>query len=70
MNFDYKRLTKLEINVGEKEQKIRLIAGTALLLISLLQASVLLLLVGIGLVASGYAKKCPINSALHRNTCE
>jgi cytochrome b subunit of formate dehydrogenase len=70
VDFDYKRLIKLEINVGEKEKKMRLIAGSVLLFISLFTASVILLLVGVILVASGYTKMCPINSALHRNTCE
>lgn len=68
MNFDYKRLTKLELNVGEQEKKNRLIAGSVLLVISIFTASTLLLLIGIVLVASGYKQMCPINSALHRNT--
>lgn len=70
MNFDYKRLTKFEINVGEKESKIRLIVGSALLGISLFSASVILLLGGIVLVATGYTNFCPINSAMERNSCE
>ncbi len=70
MNFDYKRLIKLEINVGEKEKKIRLYAGSVLLVISLFTASVILLLLGVILVGSGYSKICPINSALHRNSCD
>ncbi|KAF3977307.1 MAG: DUF2892 domain-containing protein [Methylococcales symbiont of Iophon sp. n. MRB-2018] len=70
MDFDYKRLVKLEVNVGEKEKKMRLIAGSVLFFISLFTASVILLIVGIILLASGYTKMCPLNSALHRNTCE
>ena len=70
MSFDYKRLLKLETNVGEKEMKLRLIAGSALLGVSLFTANILLLLVGVILVASGYTRKCPINSALDRNTFE
>ncbi len=70
MNFDYKRLIKLEINVGEKEKKIRLYAGSVLLVVSIFTASIILLLLGIILVGSGYSKTCPINSALHRNSCD
>ncbi|KAF3982031.1 MAG: DUF2892 domain-containing protein [Methylococcales symbiont of Hymedesmia sp. n. MRB-2018] len=70
MDFDYKRLVKLEVNVGEKEKKMRLIAGSVLVFISLFPASVILLIVGIILLASAYTKMCPFNSALHRNTCE
>lgn len=70
MSFDYKRLTKFEVNVGEKEKKMRLIAGAVLLFISLFTASVILLLLGVILVATGYTKVCPVYSALDKNTCE
>lgn len=70
VNFDYKRLTKFEINVGEKESKIRLIAGSALLGISLFSGKIILLLIGVILVATGYTNFCPINSAMERNSCE
>ncbi len=70
MSFDYKRLTKFEINVGDKEKKIRLIAGAVLLFISLFTASIILLLLGVILVATGYTKVCPVYSALDRNSCE
>ncbi len=70
MSFDYKRLTKFEVNVGEKEKNMRLIAGAVLLLISLFTASVILLLLGVILVATGYTKVCPVYSALDKNTCE
>jgi len=70
MSFDYKRLAKFEVNVGEKEKKMRLIAGAVLLFISLFTASVILLLLGVILVATGYTKVCPVYSALDRNTCE
>lgn len=53
MSFDYKRLTEFKVNVGEKEKKIRLIAGSILLAVSLFTASIILLIVGVVLVATG-----------------
>jgi len=70
MAFNYKLLTNTEINVGEKEKKIRLIAGSALLFISLFTASIILLLVGLMLVATGYTRVCPAYSAMEKSTCE
>lgn len=72
MNFDFKRMLKFEHNVGEKEKKYRLYAGSALLVISLFIPSgeVLLLLVGLALVATGYSGWCPVYSGLNKNTCE
>jgi len=70
MSFDYKRLTDFEVNVGEKEKKIRLIAGSALLFISLFTASIILLMVGLVLVATGYTRVCPAYSALGKSSCE
>lgn len=72
MNFDFKRMLKFEHNVGEKEKKYRLYAGAALLVISLFVpgGEVLLLLVGLVLVATGYSGWCPVYSGLNKNTCE
>jgi hypothetical protein len=70
MAFNYKLLTNTEINVGEKEKKIRLIAGSALLFISLFTASIILLLLGLVLVATGYTRVCPAYSAMEKSTCE
>ncbi len=70
MSFNYKNLTKFEINVGDKEKKIRLIAGSALLTISLFTAWIPLLLIGIILLATGYTSVCPVYSAMDKNTCE
>jgi hypothetical protein len=69
MSFDYKRMMKFEHNVGEKEKKYRLYAGVALLVISIFTAQVLLLLVGLVLVATGYSGWCPAYSGLNKNTC-
>jgi hypothetical protein len=72
MNFDFKRMLKFEHNVGEKEKKYRLYAGSALLVISLFVpgGEVLLLLMGLVLVATGYSGWCPVYSGLNKNTCE
>ena len=64
MSFDFKRMMKLEHNVGEKEKKYRLYAGAALLVISIFTAEIFLLMVGLILVATGYTGKCPIYSGM------
>ncbi|SJM96270.1 YgaP family membrane protein [Crenothrix polyspora] len=68
MSFDFKRMMKFENNVGEKEKKYRLYGGAALLLISVFTAEIALLLVGLGLVATGYSGWCPVYSGLNKNT--
>ncbi|MCK4842169.1 MAG: DUF2892 domain-containing protein [Methylococcales bacterium] len=70
MSFDYKRLVKFEINVGNKESKIRLIVGSVLFAISLFTASIILLLGSLILIATGYTNFCPVYSAMEKNTCE
>ncbi len=70
MNFDFKRMLKFEINVGDKEKKIRLYAGCAALFISLFLASIPLLLIGLILVATGYTAWCPVYSGLEKTTVE
>jgi hypothetical protein len=69
MTFDYKRMIKFELNIGDKEKKYRLYAGAALLVVSLFTASILLLLIGIILVATGFSGWCPMYSGLNKNTC-
>lgn len=69
MSFDYKRVVKFEHNVGDKEKNMRLVAGSALLLISLFTAKIILLLLGLVLVATGYIGWCPAYSGFGRNTC-
>jgi hypothetical protein len=68
MNFDYKRMLKFEHNVGEKEKKYRLIAGSIALLVSLPLGNVLLLIIGVALVATGYSGWCPAYSGLDKNS--
>lgn len=69
MSFDYKRMTKYEHNVGEKEKKYRLYAGAALLVVSIFTAQIILLLAGLVLVATGYSGWCPVYSGMGKNTC-
>ena len=68
MNFDYKRMMKFEHNVGCQEKKYRMYAGAAALFFSIFTASVILLLIGLVLVATGYSGWCPVYSGLNRNT--
>ena len=70
MSFNYKLLINKEINIGEKETKIRLIAGSILLFVSLFTAKIILLVAGLILVATGYTRVCPAYSAMEKSTCE
>ena len=69
MKFDYKRLVKFEHNVSEQEKKIRLGVGAAMILVSLFLANILLLLVGLVLITTGYIGWCPAYSGFDKNTC-
>ncbi len=69
MSFDFKRMMKFEHNVGLKEKKYRLYGGAALLVVSIFTAQIVLLLVGLVLVATGYSGWCPAYSGLGKNTC-
>jgi hypothetical protein len=68
MNFDYKRMLKYQLNVGEKEKKYRLYAGAALFVISIFTASIILLALGIILIATGYSGFCPVYAGMDKNT--
>ena len=70
MNFDYKQLIKPEMNLGAKEKKIRLIAGSLLFLISIIFAKVFLLILALVLIATGYNGWCPAYSALGKNSTD
>ena len=70
MNFDYKRMLKFEHNVGEKEKKARMAGGALLILISIFTAKIILLLLGLVLVGTGYSGWCPAYSGFGKNTCE
>ena len=69
MSFDFKRMMKFEHNVGEKEKKYRLYGGAALIAISIFTASIVLLLIGLVLVATGFTGFCPAYAGLNKNTC-
>ena len=68
MNFDYKKVIKPAINVGEREQKIRLLVGTVAVFISIFTASILLLLIGLVLIATGYFGRCPAYAGINYST--
>ncbi len=69
MAFDYKRMMQFEHNVGDKDKKIRITVGAVLLVLSIFTAKILLLLVGLVLVATGYFSWCPVYSGFGKNTC-
>lgn len=64
MSFDYKRLFKFELNLDDTKKKYRLYAGAAMLVVSLITASIPLLLIGLVMTATGYVGWCPICSAI------
>jgi len=70
MSFDYKRLVECKVNVGEKDKKMRLVAGSILLFVSLFTAKIILLLAGLVLLATGYTRICPAYSAMDKNTLD
>ncbi len=70
MNFDFKKMTKKEINVGLKDQKIRYGAGAALILLSVVMGNVLVLIVGGVLVATGFMRWCPAYSGMGKSTVD
>ena len=70
MKFDVKRMAKFEHNVGEKEKKYRMAGGAALVLISLFTAKIILLVLGVILIATGYSGWCPAYSGMCRSTVE
>ena len=70
MNFDYKRLIKFEHNVGQKESKYRMMGGSALIVLSLFTAKIILLLLGLILIATGYSGWCPVYSGFDKNSLE
>ena len=69
MNFDYKRMFKFEHNVGGKEKQYRLYGGVALFVLSIFTGSVLFLVVGCILIATGFFGFCPLNAGFQRNSC-
>jgi hypothetical protein len=69
MDFDFKRMLKKELNLGEKDILIRKNIGIACVVLSVFPGSVPMLLLGIILIASATLCWCPVYSGLHKNTC-
>lgn len=69
MSFDIKRMMKFEHNVCDKEKKYRMYAGAALIAVSIFTAQIVLLVVGLALVGTGFSGWCPVYSGLNKNTC-
>jgi hypothetical protein len=69
MSFDFKKMTKFEHNVGDKEKQYRLYGGAAILAISVFMGEPFMLIIGLVLVATGYSGWCPAYSGLGKNTC-
>lgn len=70
MSFDYKRLTKFEVNLNDQQKKYRLYGGITALISSVFLASIPLLLIGLIATATGYLGWCPLCSALGHNPCK
>jgi hypothetical protein len=70
MSFDYKRLTKFEVNLNDQQKKYRLYGGITALISSVFLASIPLLLIGLIATATGYSGWCPLCSALGHNPCK
>ncbi|MDD5033531.1 MAG: DUF2892 domain-containing protein [Methylococcaceae bacterium] len=70
MNFDFKKMLKRELNIGEKERKLRFVAGSVVLLISVFLGNIPLLLIGSLLVVTGFMRWCPAYSGLGRSSVD
>lgn len=70
MNFDIKKMTKRELNVGLRDQKVRYGVGAVLALISVFLANIPLLIIGVILLASARLRWCPVYSGLGRSTVD
>ncbi len=69
MDFDFKRMLKKELNLGEKDILIRKNIGIAAAVLSVIPGSIPMLLLGIILIASATLSWCPVYSGLHKSTC-
>lgn len=68
MSFDFKKMMKFEHNVGKVDKKYRMIAGIALVLISVATAKILFIVLGAVLIATSYSGWCPVYSGMGKNT--
>lgn len=70
MNFDFKRMLKFEHNIGTKEKQYRLYAGAAIAALSVFMGNIVLLLIGVVLIATGFSGWCPAYSGMNKSTVE
>lgn len=70
MSFDIKRLCHREYNVGTKDQKIRLGAGVAVMILASLMENGILMLLGLLVTVLAVLKWCPAYSAMGKSTVE
>jgi hypothetical protein len=68
MSFDYKKMLKKEVNIGLKDQRIRYIAAAVAAVASAFLGNIPLLLIAVGLAASGFTRWCPAYSGLGKST--
>jgi hypothetical protein len=62
-------MLKKELNLGDKDIKLRKNIGIASVVISLIPGSVVMLVVGVLLIGSASLRWRPIYSGLQKNTC-
>ncbi len=59
---------QLQCNVGEKDSKIRLAGGAAIVVAGLMAKDILLLIIGAALLFSGWKRSCMLYSLLKIDT--
>jgi hypothetical protein len=70
MSFDFNRMLQREINVGKKDQQLRLGAGVGLLVVAWMINTPLLMLLAIILIATAVMRWCPAYSGMGKSTVE
>jgi hypothetical protein len=70
MNFDVNHMLKRKLNVGKKDQQIRLGAGVAVLVLAWMLDSILFILLGLLLIVTSNLRWCPAYSAIGKSTVE
>jgi hypothetical protein len=68
MSFDFNRMLKREVNVGKKDQQLRLGAGVGLLVVAWMIDTPLLMLLAIILIATAVTRWCPAYSGMGKST--
>jgi hypothetical protein len=67
MSFDFNRMLQREINVGKKDQQLRLGAGVGLLVVAWMINTPLLAII---LIATAVMRWCPAYSGMGKSTVE